>query len=296
MKNIVYAFIISILIHFLFLFTYQGNNSTKSTKKVDKNRQTQTVRYVKLKPKIAPQKAIAAKKVEPVIEPFLKELKKVEPKKLKKSPKREVIKKPKKVAPKPVPKTTPKKTYKKAKIKKTEPKRVIKKTPKNTKKFDSKFDYLYKKENKSLDQATQKAKKEVLDSFLATPNIGSNMVDAATQSYLDLYSDEELNSMTKVQKVFVEDNITKIVRIMAAYAYRFGLPIETMKRTGGLNTIEFTLFPNGDISNVLLVSSSGYDTFDKFSVKAIEISYQDYPRPKEPTKIRIYIEYVKIKN
>jgi protein TonB len=58
-----------------------------------------------------------------------------------------------------------------------------------------------------------------------------------------------------------------------------------------MNIIEFVLHPNGDITKPIITSSSGYEALDKNTIKTIEIAYKDYPRPSEPTKIRIYVTY-----
>lgn len=58
-----------------------------------------------------------------------------------------------------------------------------------------------------------------------------------------------------------------------------------------MNIVEFFLHPNGDISDLKLINSSGYSSLDKNSIETIEIAYKDYPRPNEKTKIKIYVYY-----
>ena len=59
----------------------------------------------------------------------------------------------------------------------------------------------------------------------------------------------------------------------------------------GRSVVEFWLHPNGDISELRLLDSSGYRALDKNSIETIEIAYKDYPRPSQKTKIRIYVHY-----
>jgi len=58
-----------------------------------------------------------------------------------------------------------------------------------------------------------------------------------------------------------------------------------------MNIVEFTLHPNGDISDLKISNSSGYSSLDENTIETIEYAYKDYPRPKSPTKIKIYVYY-----
>lgn len=280
MKNILLAFTISIFIHFLFLFTYETDKNPISYKNTKKVQKIQTVRYVKLKKKTITKEIVKKKKVEPTI------YKKVIKEKFKKVEKREIVKKPKTTVPKPKTKTVVKPTYTKPLPKKA--KKVI---PKNqpSSKLEDMFTKNFKEKNKSLNEATEKIKKDTLNSFLSTPDIGSDMVDSITKSYLDLYGDEFKN-FTKVQKVFLKKRLKDIGRITQRYMYYPNVSIRTKQQ--GTNILEFILYPNGDISSILLTSSSGYEPLDKSSVRTIQIAFKDYPRPKEATKIKIYMSYI----
>ena len=59
----------------------------------------------------------------------------------------------------------------------------------------------------------------------------------------------------------------------------------------GDNVIEFYLHPNGDITELMLLRSSGYSLLDENSLHTIKIAYKDYPYPSEKTKIRIRVTY-----
>ena len=64
---------------------------------------------------------------------------------------------------------------------------------------------------------------------------------------------------------------------------------------GGINTIEFMFHPNGDISGLKIIGSSGYTILDDYSLELIQIAYKEYPKPTEPTKLRfkVFIETIK---
>jgi len=59
-----------------------------------------------------------------------------------------------------------------------------------------------------------------------------------------------------------------------------------------MNVVEFYLHPNGDITDLKLADSSYYTALDTNSIDTIRIAYQDYPRPLEKVKIKIYIKYI----
>ncbi len=100
---------------------------------------------------------------------------------------------------------------------------------------------------------------------------------------------EEAYSLSKEDKAYLDENYHKIYIITQRnlrypqQAGRLGLQ--------GTNRVEFYLQPNGDITDLKITSSSGYAMFDKNSLRTIEISYKDYPRPKKPLKIIFYIHY-----
>ncbi|RXK14623.1 hypothetical protein CP965_04045 [Halarcobacter mediterraneus] len=251
MKLIIPAFILSIILHLLFLMNFETKKTEpkKQNKQVEKPINKSAVKYVKLKPK-PENKPKVIEKTEPK-----KSIKKVErPKKFKEAKK-------------------PPKTVKKREVVKIpKPKKEIKE-PKIT----------FKQREKDIE-------KRSLENFLLAEPIplDKEMLDEITKSYLDLYG-EEYNSFTKVQKVFIQNSIKSIVQITRNH-YRF--PELAIKlRKNDFNIVEFVLHPNGDISNLRIVKPGNYSFYDKSILEAIEIAYKDYPRPKEPTKIKFYITY-----
>ena len=297
MKNIVYAFIISILIHFLFFATFETKIGSKSPKKSQLTQKKQTIRYVKLKPKEIPKKIkTTPKKVKKSIakKTATKKFKKVIKKDFKKPVKRKVVKKPKKIKSKPKSKMVVKPTVtqplpKKLKTKiKPETVASKKKEKLTLEEILRKKIELEKKQN-SLESASKKIQKQTLDSFLSTPDIGKDLVSSINQNYIDLYGDE-FKDFTKIQKVFIKKNLNILGTITQNYMVYPRVSIRTNQH--GTNVVEFMLYPNGDISTVLLSTSSGYEALDKSSIHTINIAYKDYPKPKEATKIKIYMTYV----
>ncbi len=186
--------------------------------------------------------------------------------KLKKQNKKEIITKPKL-----------KKKIIKKKISKTKVKEIVKKpkpkTKINTKKIDNLKDINDKR-----------------DSFLQYDEIQAiQQLDPITKSYLKLYGSEYFELSSKVKK-YLKENINEIGRITQQYLRYPSIAIRTKQQ--GTNILEFTLKANGDIVNLKIIGSSTYSTLDRNSIKTIKIAYKDYPKPKEDSLIRIYINYL----
>lgn len=103
---------------------------------------------------------------------------------------------------------------------------------------------------------------------------------------------EEYETFTKVQKAFLEKNLNNFQIITQRVLNRLGYPRLAAKlRISGTNIVEFMFHPNGDISDLKIISSSGYEIFDSYTLQLIEIAYKDYPKPKTSTKIRFNVQY-----
>jgi len=260
MKLIILAFILSLSLHFLFISSFNEKKDLKEKPSSSKEVKKSSVNFVRLLPKapekVAPKtepKKVEAKKAIP------KEYKKVEAKKIIPQKKTRIHKKAKKIIPKPV---------KRVEVKPTPTKRLP---------------------IKSQEKRKTIPKKSLENFFLADPlPLDRDMLDDITKSYIKLYG-EEYNSFTKVQKVYLQKNLKNIGRITQRYLRYPSISIRTGQQ--GMNIVEFFLHPNGDISELKLINSSGYSALDKNSVETIEIAYKDYPRPKSKTKIKIYVYY-----
>lgn len=262
MKNFIYAFILSIIIHFLLFTSFempkpQIYDKPSRSKKISKH---SNIKFVKLlspkKPQVVqknPKQKEIIKTKKKSIKKTVKPYKKVETKKIKKPIKRKIVKKEKT-------------EIKKIPIKKQVVQPSYKSIP--PKKPDIKH-------------------KQSLDAFLATPD-KIEEIDNVTKSYLRLYG-EEYYSYSLNQKKFLKNNLKNIGKITQKYLRYPSISIRT--RQQGLNVVEFMLYPEGTISDLKLIGRSKYTALDKNTIRTIEIAYKDYPKPIEPTKIRIYVYY-----
>ncbi len=104
----------------------------------------------------------------------------------------------------------------------------------------------------------------------------------------DLYG-ENYKELTQKQIAFLADNLSLIGLITQKYLeYPY---LAARQKLDGTSVIEFFLYPNGDISEIKLIKSSGYDILDSNSIETVEVAYKDYPRPEEKTRIRITVHY-----
>ena len=258
MKPIIYAFILSIILHLLIFIPIEFKKNEPKKKEKVKVEKKSTVRYVKLLPK-------------KVVVP------KVEPKKIEK-----IIKKPKQY-----------KIVKKKQIIPQKKKSVIKKAKKlpstKQKQIVKKFQ-TQKKVSIKPQEKRKTIKKKSLENFLLSNPVPVDveMLDEITKSYIKTYG-KEYEKLTNVQKVFIQNNLKNIVTITRSY-YRFP-SIAIKLRKSDYNVVEFLLHPNGDISGLKIIKNGQYSFYDKSIIETIQYAYKDYPRPKETTKIRFFITY-----
>ncbi len=105
----------------------------------------------------------------------------------------------------------------------------------------------------------------------------------------DLYG-SEYDALSKNQKEYLKENISTIGSITQKYLKFPHLAAKL--NMSGKNMVEFYLSPNGDISEIKLIDSSGYTLLDDNSIETVELAHKDYPYPKEKTRVRIYVDYV----
>jgi protein TonB len=106
-----------------------------------------------------------------------------------------------------------------------------------------------------------------------------------------LYKDE-FDRFTPEQKKFIENNLARIQGITQHYLTQRGYPpFAGEMGQQGTNVVEFYLLPNGDITDLKIITPTGFEQLDQNSLDTIKTAYKDYPRPKEKTKIRFYIHY-----
>lgn len=120
--------------------------------------------------------------------------------------------------------------------------------------------------------------------------------DPIDQKILDdiqkLYG-KEFETFTKIQKAYIKENFNSFQQVTQRVLTRLGYPrLAAQLRISGVNVVEFLFHPNGDISKLRIINSSGYEIFDKYTIKLIEIAYKDYPRPESTTKLRFNVRYM----
>ncbi len=176
-------------------------------------------------------------------------------------------------------------------------------TPKKPKEPEEKS---YAKEEKSMERAEEKRVEKgsplsKLAGALGAPSMPqptppSPSIDeisdaVSNEEFKALYKDE-FDRFTPDQKRFIKNNLSRIQGITQHYLTLRGYPyIAARLNQQGMNIVEFYLHPNGDISGLKVIQSSGTDVLDKNSLDTIKTAYKDYPRPVETTKIRFYIYY-----
>lgn len=250
MKNIIFAFIISVILHLLLLISY--NKSLNETKQ--ENKQEQNEKIVEKKSDVK----------------FVKI-------------QQEIISQEKKIEPKPEPKVTEKIIEKQIKVPKNESENKI---AQNTKKS---ADIKQAKEmQKNILKEANALQEKTLENFLSQKEpINKNILNEIEKLY-----GEEYKNFTKVQKAYLEKNLNNFQVITQRVLDRMGYPeLAAKQKIGGINTVEFIFYPNGDISDLRIINSSGYSVLDKHSIELIEIAYKDYPKPTEPIKIRFRVFY-----
>ncbi len=141
--------------------------------------------------------------------------------------------------------------------------------------------------NKIENLKQEEPKTKNLSSFL------SKKESVETQSKNDkeikaLYQDEFF-SLSKEEQEFIKENLDDIGRVTQKYLKYPDFAGATGQ--SGVNILEFFLHPNGDITDLKIINSSGYNTLDKNSIETVEVAYKEYPRPQVKTKIRIYVNY-----
>lgn len=253
MKKIVFAFFISLLIHTLLFLNYNFEESKK--KEIQEHREKSDIKFVKLV-----QEQVQKEKLAPDIEPN-KEEKRQEPK---------IIEQ----------KQEAKKQEKKPQKATNQIKQSSNKKPIDIKEA--------KKVQKDILKESSTLQNKTLENFLSqkTP-INEEVLNELQKLY-----GKEYDNFTTVQKAYLEKNLNNFQVITQRVLNRMGYPRLAAKlKIGGINVVEFMFHPNGDISGLKIIGSSGYSILDEYTLQLIQIAYKDYPKPSEPTKLRFRVFY-----
>lgn len=257
MKIIILAFIISISVHFLLLKKYKDNEFINNTQKEEKVLKKSDVKFVKLKKEEPIINKTVQEKVESKVEPVIE--KKVE----------------KKIE---------------NKIESLKPKKEIQKKVENNKRIDiEKSKELQKKIlNEQIVNEKESIQDKTLEGFLSQ----KQPVNKEILNELQKLYGEEYDKFTKVQKAYLEKNLNNFQTITQRVLNRLGYPPLAAKlKIGGVNIIEFMFHPDGSITDLRVLDSSGYAVLDDYSLELIEIAYKDYPKPQTSTKLRFNVQY-----
>ncbi len=257
MQQVFIAIALSLGVHLLTLYYFNGKVILDNKPKVSTATKLEEIGYQKIKyvklvePK--KQKLIQPKAKKPII----KKQAKVVKEKPKPKPKQKFIKVPKKQVIKKV-------------VKRPKPKAIVQPIVKQAP----------KPQVPTAKEIYEQTKKEDLKEI--------QKLDEVTKSYLKLYG-EEYFKFSKETKKYLNDNINNIGRVTQQYLRYPRIAIKTKQQ--GMNIVQFFLYPNGDITDLKITNGSGYRTLDKNTIKTIKLAYKDYPRPKEKTKVKIYVYY-----
>lgn len=142
--------------------------------------------------------------------------------------------------------------------------------------------------NNALAQSLSKPQPQRSAGTPDSPSIYDFGKDMSNQEIKDLYG-EEFGSLDAEQRQFIKDNLSGIGRITQRYL-KYPTIAGKMGQQGD-NIVEFYLHPNGDISELKLLTPSGFRLLDENSIHTIKIAYKDYPYPSVKTKIRIRVMY-----
>ena len=251
MRIIILAFIISISLHF-FLFKKYNNDEFKKNNQIKQEViKKSDVKFIKLKKEEPIINNVMEEKVKPIIE------KKVE---LPEIQKEVVVKK------------------------------EIQKKVENNKKID--FDKSKELQKKVLNEQIVNKKESLQDKTLEDFLSQKQPINKEILNELQKLYGEEYDKFTKVQKAYLEKNLTNFQTITQRVLNRLGYPPLAAKlRIGGVNVIEFMFHPDGSITGLKVIDSSGYAVLDDYSVELIEIAYKDYPKPQTSTKLRFNVQY-----
>lgn len=276
MKNIIVslsvAFLVALLIHYLFfvIIDKQLKNSLLFSPTSSKKPQVKKKGFTNIK-------FVSIKKPQPKTKP-IKEISKESKKIVKQTNKPKINEQVKKIL-------KSQEINKVVKKEKTVKKSVVKnKTP------DLKSLFTLSKEEQEKQKEFQKnlADNQNLKQINQEDD-SLHQLDPLTQSYIRLYG-EQYFKFTDEQKRYLKNNLSKIGMITQRYLEYPHISLRTGQ--SGVNVVEFYLHPNGDISELKLLDNSGYTALDTNSIETIEVAYKDYPRPKEITKIKIYVKYI----
>lgn len=267
------ALLIAILFHLLLYAIYYilMHSTPKTTKKPSEHRIKVAL---KEQPKTSKKPAAVVKKVQPVSKapslPRGKQLKKITPKKKSATP------------------PPPKKVQK----------QVLQKRKPIEKQIPQRKQVIVKKSTKQKNVSKEPEKKSNLYSMLSKKQKNTKQVKKKAQSGSQIAQDfkeaygEKFGSLSAGEQKYIIDNQEIMRRITQEQLNRLApVNIPRSLNVNTMNIIEFYLHPNGDITDLKIISPSGKQILDDTSLQTIEYSYHRYPLPKQKTLVRYKVGY-----
>jgi outer membrane biosynthesis protein TonB len=148
----------------------------------------------------------------------------------------------------------------------------------------------------TIERQPQPKKEQGLYDFLskADPNLRSSSSDSVTKvsdNIQKLYGDK-FGELSAGEQKYILDNQETMRRITQTVLSSYApsrLPDNL--RINSINTVEFYLYPNGNISDLKLIRNSKLELLDEITKKTIEYSFGRYPHPAQKTYIRYQVYY-----
>lgn len=115
------------------------------------------------------------------------------------------------------------------------------------------------------------------------------LADPYTKKNISEIYGEEFGELGKEEQEFIINNLAIIGKITQN---ELQYPRDAaMLGQSGMNVVEFYLHPDGSISDLKVITPSGFFLLDRNSVITIKKAYGKYPHPKTKTLIRFFISY-----
>ena len=115
----------------------------------------------------------------------------------------------------------------------------------------------------------------------------SRISENVKEAYGDMFG-----TLSAGEQKYILDNQEIMRRITQETLNRVGrVNVPHNLRVNTSNIIQFYLHPNGDITDIELVSKSGFYILDDTTRETIEYAYSRYPKPEQKTLIRYKVGY-----
>lgn len=105
-----------------------------------------------------------------------------------------------------------------------------------------------------------------------------------------LYRDS-FEKLSPTQQNYIYDNIDKIQSITQAALKKETIDLKKEKFVSDKNIVEIILDTNGSIKEIKFISRSNERRFDNITKKVLEEAVKNFPKPNEPTPIRMIVTY-----